>query len=416
MHTPRPRPRADGSTAWQVVYHYYDSSGVRHQSSKTFDDHAAAQDWADLVDQAGVDASLRVLALEHGNRFRSVVTVTEWLYRYVDRMVGIEAGTREVYHRYIARDIDPFMGSLPLTAISQDLDAAWIAHLQEEVGNCPKTIANKHGFLSAGLSAAATQRPTPLIPFNPCLGIRLPRNDAPETDIFDDDEWELFEQLIPARWRPEAEFALVSMARPGETHALQVGDVNPATGAVRITKAWKGVGTKMRLGKPKSKRGIRTVNVPLETLDRLDLDRPRDDLLFPTIHGTPINVVYFRKKAWLPALRRLRALAAGDLSPFSRQAQWRGADAEYLLDRYGPAIATLSAKRLTPYTLRHTGISWKLQDGVPLFVVSRDAGHESVTTTDKRYGHIDRRASEAAARTIARRLPRTRAAAALTAA
>ncbi|WP_280378310.1 tyrosine-type recombinase/integrase [Nocardia wallacei] len=415
MHTPRPRPRADGSAAWQVVYHYYDQTGARHQSSKTFDDRDAAQRWADLVDQAGADAALRVLALERGNRRKSVVTVTEWLCHYVDRMVGIEDGTRDIYHRYITRDIDPFMGSLPLTAISQDLDAAWIAHLQE-TGNSPKTVANKHGLLSAGLSAAATQRPAPLIPFNPCLGIRLPRNDAPEIDIFDVDEWELFEQLIPRRWQPEAEFALVSMARPGEIHALRVGDIDPATGAVRITKAWKGVGTKMRLGKPKSKRGIRTVNVPLDTLARLDLNRPRDELLFGTINGTPISVVYFYKKAWQPALRRLRALATGDLAPFSRQAQWKGADAQHLLDRYGQAITTLSAKRLTPYTLRHTGISWKLQDGVPLFVVSRDAGHESVTTTDSRYGHIDRRASEAAAQAIGRRLPRARRAAGLVAA
>ncbi|WP_441294824.1 hypothetical protein, partial [Klebsiella pneumoniae] len=64
---------------------------------------------------------------------------------------------------------------------------------------------------------------------------------------------------------------------------------------------------------------------------------------------------------------------------------------------------------LTPYTLRHTGISWKLQDGVPIFVVSRDAGHESVAVTDRRYGHNDRRASEKAAAVIAERLPAARA-------
>jgi integrase len=40
--------------------------------------------------------------------------------------------------------------------------------------------------------------------------------------------------------------------------------------------------------------------------------------------------------------------------------------------------------------------------------VSRDAGHESVTTTDRYYGHNDRNAS-AAAQIIAGRLPRVRA-------
>ncbi|WP_157171164.1 tyrosine-type recombinase/integrase [Nocardia araoensis] len=91
------------------------------------------------------------------------------------------------------------------------------------------------------------------------------------------------------------------------------------------------------------------------------------------------------------------------------KALWRDADPEHLLAEFGPAIRTLGGKVLTPYMLRHTGISWKLQDGVPIFVVSRDAGHESVNTTDRYYGHNDRKASESAAQVIAGRLPRVRA-------
>ncbi|MGY1961480.1 hypothetical protein [Nocardia gipuzkoensis] len=45
----------------------------------------------------------------------------------------------------------------------------------------------------------------------------------------------------------------------------------------------------------------------------------------------------------------------------------------------------------------------------PDFVVSRDAGHESVNTTDRYYGHTDRKASESAALVITGRLPRVRA-------
>ncbi|MFF7941636.1 hypothetical protein ACFZC5_18135 [Nocardia gamkensis] len=71
-----------------------------------------------------------------------------------------------------------------------------------------------------------------------------------------------------------------------------------------------------------------------------------------------------------------------------------------MIAHYGKAITTLQRKHLTPYTLRHTGISWKLQDG-PIFVVSRDAGHESVTITDRRYGHNERAASASAAQVIA---------------
>ncbi|WP_330251066.1 hypothetical protein OG874_33465 [Nocardia sp. NBC_00565] len=95
------------------------------------------------------------------------------------------------------------------------------------------------------------------------------------------------------------------MARPSEVGALTVGDVNRDTGGVRINKAFKYTDTGWRLGPPKTKRGVRTVNVPFETLELLDLDRPHDALLFHTRRGTPIRAAYFYQEALLPALREL---------------------------------------------------------------------------------------------------------------
>ncbi|MFI7671523.1 hypothetical protein [Nocardia sp. NPDC049526] len=190
------------------------------------------------------------------------------------------------YTGYIRNDITPFFGErAPIDAVTQDRDAAWIVFLEQDKGNAPKTIANKHGFLSGGLRAAVEQRPTP-VPFNPCTSTRLPTKYPTEIDIVDDDEWELFELLIGNRWRPHAEFGLVSMARPSEVGALLVRDVNPVSCAVRINKAWKDGGSRLELGKPETARGIRTVSVPLVTLDRLDLSRDPDELLFCTKHGT----------------------------------------------------------------------------------------------------------------------------------
>lgn len=74
-----------------------------------------------------------------------------------------------------------------------------LVYLEQDKGNAPKTIKNKHGFLSAPMRAAVEQRPTPLLAFNPCAGIRLPRDDDTEIEIFDNDEWELFEQLLGRR-------------------------------------------------------------------------------------------------------------------------------------------------------------------------------------------------------------------------
>ncbi|WUC08200.1 site-specific integrase [Nocardia sp. NBC_00565] len=177
---------------------------------------------------------------------------------------------------------------------------------------------------------------------------------------------------------------MASMARPSEVGALTVGDVNRDTGGVRINKAFKYTGTGWRLGPPKTKRGVRTVNVPFETIGLLDLDRPHDALLFQTRRGTPIRAAYFYQEAFLPALRELVVVD----------------------DQGNVVVDRLGGKRPSPYTLRHTGISWRLLGGVPMFVVSRDAGHDSYDTTDKRYGHLDRTASAAAAQVLAARIPR----------
>ncbi|WP_369024107.1 tyrosine-type recombinase/integrase [Nocardia cyriacigeorgica] len=279
-------------------------------------------------------------------------------------------------------------------------------------GNLPKTIRNKHGFMSEAMAAAARHRPDPLVPANPCAHTRLPRANGRRRDFFTPAEFELFEAVLWPKYRPMFEFMVMSMCRPGEVFALTVGDVDPDTGAVTIDKAWKYDNGRRKLGAPKSERGVRVTYVPLETVARLELDRPRDELLFPTGVGTAFTVAGFYSQIWLPAIRRLEALADPDApgrNLFGRMARWPGETPAQLLTRFDRPVADgLLAKWVTPYITRHTGISWRLQDGVPIWVVSRDAGHESVSTTDRKYGHIDSRASLAAAETAAGRLPALR--------
>lgn len=410
-HTPRPRPRSDGSVCWQVRYSIT-RAGALKATSQTFDDELAASRWAAVLDMVGPERAEAMLAAQLGADAAATVTISEWLRRYAGRLTGIEEATREKYIRFIERDVDPFMGDLPLMAYTEELDAAWVVYLEVEVGNAPKTIINKHGFVSAGMAAAARHRPEPLIPANPCAHTRLPSAYGRRREFFTPAEYELFEALLYPKYRAMFEFMVMSMARPGEVFALTVGDIDAETGAVSIDKAWKYANGRRRLGRPKSDRGIRTAYVPIETVDRLELSRPADELLFATGVGTAFTVTGFYRQIWQPALRRLEALAdATDpgRNLFGRMAHWTGDTPEELLARFGRAtVEGLLTKWITPYTTRHTGISWRLQDGVPIWVVSRDAGHESIQTTDRKYGHIDNSASRNAAETAAGRLPKLR--------
>lgn len=407
--TPRIRVRKDGSTYSQVRYRIT-RDGKTVQASQSFDDHAAAIRWARLLDRVGPIEAERILAAQHGAA-DDVLTLKVWLHRYVDSLGrSVDEETKRKYRRMVDRDMVPFFNAehLPVDAMTPELDAAWVEWLETERENAPKTIRNKHGLLCAAMGAAARKRPTALVPWNPCAETKLPKSTAREVDHLSEDEYELIEELLDPYWRPWWEFGVMSMARPGEQGALKVGDINQDTGGVSITRAWKWANGNMRLGDPKTERGIRTTFVPLETVARLDLDRDADSWLFLTPTGLPVTSVRFWQQGWAPMLARLEAFAAGDRRPFTGAAGWAGLSYDELHKRYRRIVSRLMAKRLTPYCTRHTGISWRLQDGEPIWVVSRDAGHSSITITDRRYGHISAAASAASAQVIAGRLPRLR--------
>lgn len=303
----------------------------------------------------------------------------------------------------IDHDITPFFNGeyLPVDAVTPDMDVTWVEWLAHELGNAPKTIANKHGLLCAAMGAAARRRPTPLIARNPCAETGLPKRTARELDHLSEDEFEVADELLAPRWRAWWEFDVMSIARPGEQDALTVGDINRYTGAVSITKAWKWANGRLERGDPKSVRGIRTTFVALETVARLDLDRDAIEQLFVSHTGRPVTSIRFWDEGWAPMMIRLRALAAGDSAPFTGRSGWAGLSYGVLRDRYGHLAKRLVGKKLTPCTSRHAGISWRLQDGEPIWVVSRDAGNSSIAITDARYGHISAAASAASAEAIA---------------
>lgn len=411
--TPRIRVRKDGSTVSQVRYRIKRPGAAEEiATSQTFVDHVEAIRWAKLLDRVGAVEAERVLAarLAAAAAEAEVLTLKTWLHRYVDSLGrSVEDETKRKYRRMVDRDMVPFFGeSLPADALTPELDAAWVDWLESEFGNGAKTVHNKHGLLAAAMGAAARKRPAPLIPWNPCSETRLPKISAREVDHLDELEFELLEQLLEPYWRVWWEFGVMSMARPGEQGALKVGDINRETGAVSIVRAWKWANGRAKLGDPKTERGIRVVFVPLETVARLDLDRDADEWLFLTPTGLPVTSVRFWQQGWAPALARLDALVAEDRRPFTGAAGWEGLSFDELRKRYGHLARRLAAKRLTPYTTRHTGISWRLQDGEPIWIVSRDAGHSSYTITDKRYGHNSTAASAASAAVVAGRLPRLR--------
>jgi integrase len=351
MASLRTRKRGDGSTSWSVLY-----TINGRQTSVTFDSEEDASKFKILVDTLGAERAMSAWGIADTPKAASGgLTLVQWLTRYVDHKTGCEQLTLDHYQRY-TRQVSEFFGDLPLAAITSEDVSNWIKSL-EAIGNKPKTIANKHGFLSSALSAAVPTH----IPANPTAGRRLPRGtgDDDEIRMLTKDEFARLLAGTEESWRPLMEFLVVSGCRWGEAAALKPGDVDREDCSVKIRRAWKRSSKGYTIGATKTKRSRRTIKIPKRILDQLDYG---NEYLFTNRRGGPVRYMNFRRDVFD------RAVAAADLDP--------------------PP---------TPHDLRHTCASWMLNGGVPSSVVSRHLGHESIKITHDIYGDVDQASAQLAA-------------------
>lgn len=352
----------------------------------TFDDPKDAEEWRLRFarDPRLALAMLTATQAQAGGRVDDVLTVDRMVAQHIAGLSGIEARTIADYERDARLHISPELGQLPAVALAdREVTAAWVRTLQETLS--PKTIANIHALLSA---ACATAMDAGRLPSNPVRGLRLPRG-IPEEMVFLT-QGQVAELLAetPAHWRPLVATLVGSGIRWGEAAALTVADVDLDAGTLRVLKAvGRDAASRAHVKATKTRRGVRTVRIPdvvVQQLRPLVTGRAATDPLFTTARGgRRVAHNNFHQRVWKPALRRLATAGVDELGVVLRRA-WE----------VEPRI----------HDLRHTYASWALQSGVPLIELQRQMGHESITTTADRYGHLAPGAGAATAAAIGSRL------------
>ncbi|WP_406816622.1 tyrosine-type recombinase/integrase [Mycobacterium sp. M23085] len=370
----RKRPRSNGSTAYAVLYRI-----DGRQSAITFDDARQADALVALIKAHGAERALSMHNIDAAPRRQhgAVLTVGGWIDQHIEALSGVERKTVAEYKRYLVRDIEPTLGSIPLSALSRMDLSRWVNKLRED-GASGKTCSNKLGFLSGCLNAAVREGH---IPANPATGVRLPRTVRREMCFLTPTEFDLLKAAFTERWHPLLDLLVTSGCRFSEATALTPADVDRDNTSIRIRQAWKrvpdGSGERYELGQPKTRRSVRTVSVPAPVIEGLDLTR---DWVFTNSQGGPIRLYSWRSNVWVPSVAKAKAT-----------------------DPNKPDKPVLT-KPIRIHDLRHTCASWLLGAGVPLIVVSQHLGHEDVSVTAKVYGHLDRTAGNAAADAMAKML------------
>jgi integrase len=370
----RKRERKDGNFAYTVLCHL-----DGRQFPVTFDLEGHAEAFKAAVKAHGIHRALKMHDLEPPRREASAapMTVAQWCRSHIDNLTGVEQYTLDVYERYLRLDIAPTLGDISLKALAEEDIAVWVKNMEvtksKKTGRVPKpkTIANRHGFLSGALGAAVAKG---LIPANPAAGRRLPRTTGDPNENDDDHDMRMlsraeFDGLLDAcaeYYRPLLRFAVASGMRWGEITALKPGDIDQEAHTVKIRRAWKYSSKGYRIGPVKTKRSKRTINVSDDVLAALDYTH---QWLFTDERGRPVRYHLFKPQVWD------RAATKAELDP-----------------------------KPTPHDLRHTCASWLLANGQPLTTVSRILGHENIQITADTYTDVDRTSHQAAADVMARLL------------
>ncbi|MCX4550529.1 MULTISPECIES: site-specific integrase [unclassified Streptomyces] len=395
--------KAGEVTSYQVKWRLGGARSAPFQTER-FDDEPSAEVFKEAVDDnaqqwpSGWVKGAGYVAPTAGVEARYVFEA------YARESVKNRTGVEEQYKVAITKELDtyllPTFGHCDIRStehFSKATVSAWVNQMAKtkvwrgsrHKEMSPKTLKNLHGLLSSILREAVMEEP-PLRARNPCELTRLPRTDDDGVDDEGDEDMtfllpEEVEAIVDQLDRPQDQKLVrvkyATGCRWGELTALAKRHALTQDGKrkLRVTRAWKRKpGEGYYLGKPKSRRSRRTIRVTETTwADLIDLgleDLKPGDLI---IHNgkaerLPYSTFYDR---WTAAVGR--AHKAG----------------------------TLSAEKFpTLHDLRHSHAAALLSAGRGLTYVQRRLGHESITTTSDRYGHLLPEADDDAMETIERSL------------
>ena len=330
------------------------------QRALSVDDRHEAERWKQLLDANGQSMTQASKIYEDGQD--TGPTLAEMFDSHIEQLTGVGSYMLKRYKR----DVQNHFGLLSnrrVSSLKHEDIVYWIKDMQKKSWHgkpmSPKTIANKHGLLSATMSTAVRMG---YRPDNPCKGVKLPKATQAEDTIrfIEKDTWNRIVANMDPHFVPFFQLLVGTGLRFGEATALTARDfdLDGPTPTVRVSKAWKSDDSGgYFVGPPKTRRSVRTVSLAPSTVAAIRgaIEAAGDGYVFTLKRGGVMRSGSTYNRAWEPALK-----AAG--------------------------IAKEDRPRI--HDCRHTHASWMVAAGMEIFALSRRLGHESVTTTMDRYSHL----------------------------
>lgn len=355
MASIRKRTRSDGSVTYQLMWR---EGGT--QCSESFDTETEALQWKRLLDANGnsfarADALIKDATLQGP-------TLAEMFDVHIGQLTNVGPYQLKRYKQDVINHFAE-IGSRKVASIKHEDVVHWIKAMQAKSWRgepmSAKTIANKHGLLSATMTTAVRMR---IRPDNPCKGVKLPKSTSTEDPIrfIEKAEWQRIISCMDLHFVPFFQLLIGTGLRFGEATALTPKDfsLDGPTPTVKITKAWKEDGAGgYYIGPPKTKRSKRTVSMAPSTVEAIRgvVEAAGDGYVFTLKRGGVMRSGSTYNRAWDPALQ---------------------------------AAGIPKSDRPRMHDCRHSHASWMIAAGMEIFALSRRLGHESITTSLDRYSHL----------------------------
>ena len=186
----------------------------------------------------------------------SAMKLSDWLAEYMKLYTSkLSPTTRASYEERISKRIDPYLGSIPIGALTAKQVQEWVEELQDEEGLKPKTVKNLYHILNTALKKAQTVHK---IKNNPCDGIELPEVEKPDIEVFDESEVERLLRVTKGTDMYLMAVLELSLGiRRGELNALRWEDVDFVNNVIHIRRSRSMAGKEKVTKAPKTKAGVR---------------------------------------------------------------------------------------------------------------------------------------------------------------
>jgi len=379
------RDARNGNVVVRVYAKKDPASGREIKPSRSLPPDATQAEIQDAIDALELEAGF-------GKKTGRRMTIGGLLAYYLDtrKRTGMSPKTLESYESAARCYVYPYIGDVPYAkAGAGDFDGLYL-ELRESGGRhgqgiAQTTVKKLHSMLSG---CFATLVRADVVERNVLAGMKVECGRAPEARPLSEDEFGRLKDQVIADLRDLAKEACAAAVwtvmytgvRRGEVGGLRVGSFKPAAKTVRVAESLIRVARKGLVYKdPKSKTSKRILAVDDVTVDVLKLH--------VGIQAAMLAEAGITQTSATP----LFALADG--SPMDPA------------DIYGYFKAAAKAAGIGEWpklhTLRHTHVTYLIDQGVNDKIIQKRLGHHSIKVTYDIYGHLMPGGDESAATSFA---------------